>query len=99
MKQQQHDINLRRTRKKKKSESQVGFEPTTLRDLVGNSGPENFIPESSSPFAEISVNHQKQLWEPETSIKDGFYRVKHTTPSSSGMQRQTIDVFNINLGG
>ena len=34
MKQQQHDINLRRTRKKK-SESQMGFEPTTLRDLVG----------------------------------------------------------------
>ena len=33
MKQQQHDINLRRTRKKKKSESQMGFEPTTLRDL------------------------------------------------------------------
>ena len=33
MKQQQHDINLRRTRKKK-SESQMGFEPTTLRDLV-----------------------------------------------------------------
>ena len=33
MKQQQHDINLRRTRKK--SESQMGFEPTTLRDLVG----------------------------------------------------------------
>ena len=32
MKQQQHDINLRRTRKK--SESQMGFEPTTLRDLV-----------------------------------------------------------------
>ena len=30
MKQQQHDINLRRTRKK--SESQMGFEPTTLRD-------------------------------------------------------------------
>ena len=29
MKQQQHDINLRRTRKKK-SESQMGFEPTTL---------------------------------------------------------------------
>ena len=47
----------------------------------------------------MSVNHQKQLWEPETSVKDGFYRVKHTTPSSSGMQRQTIDVFNINLGG
>ena len=34
MKQRQHDINLRRTRKKK-SESQMGFEPTTLRDLVG----------------------------------------------------------------
>ena len=34
LKQQQHDINLRRTRKKK-SESQMGFEPTTLRDLVG----------------------------------------------------------------
>ena len=34
MKQQQHDINLRRTRKEK-SESQMGFEPTTLRDLVG----------------------------------------------------------------
>ena len=34
MKQQQHDISLRRTRKKK-SESQVGYEPTTLRDLVG----------------------------------------------------------------
>ena len=34
MKQQQHDINMRRTRKKK-SESQMGFEPTTLRDLVG----------------------------------------------------------------
>ena len=34
MKQQQHDINLRRTRKKK-SESQMGFESTTLRDLVG----------------------------------------------------------------
>ena len=34
MKQQQHDINLRRTRKKK-SESQMGFEPKTLRDLVG----------------------------------------------------------------
>ena len=34
MKQQQHDINLRRTRIKK-SESQMGFEPTTLRDLVG----------------------------------------------------------------
>ena len=33
MKQQQHDINLRRTRKKK-SEYQMGFEPTTLRDLV-----------------------------------------------------------------
>ena len=31
---QQHDINLRRIRKKK-SESQMGFEPTTLRDLVG----------------------------------------------------------------
>ena len=31
---QQHNINLRRTRKKK-SESQMGFEPTTLRDLVG----------------------------------------------------------------
>ena len=34
MKQQQHDINLRRTRKKK-SESHMGFEPTTLRDLLG----------------------------------------------------------------
>ena len=34
MKQQRHDISLRRTRKKK-SDSQVGYEPTTLRDLVG----------------------------------------------------------------
>ena len=33
MKQQQHDINLRRNRRKK-SESQMGFEPKTLRDLV-----------------------------------------------------------------
>ena len=38
MKQQQHDINLRKTRKKK-SESQTGFEPTTLRDLVVGSNP------------------------------------------------------------
>ena len=35
MKQQQHDINLRRTWKKK-SESQMGFEPTTLRDLLSS---------------------------------------------------------------
>ena len=33
MKQQQHDINLRRSRKKT-SKSQMGFEPTTLRDLI-----------------------------------------------------------------
>ena len=36
MKQQLHDkLNIRRTRKK--SEPQMGFEPTTLRDLVGSS--------------------------------------------------------------
>ena len=35
MKQQQHDINLRKTRKKNPSLGQMGFEPTTLRDLVG----------------------------------------------------------------
>ena len=28
-------LNMRRTREKKKSESQMGFELTTLRDLVG----------------------------------------------------------------
>ena len=36
MKQQTHDkLNVWRTRKK--SEPQMGFEPTTLRDLVGRS--------------------------------------------------------------
>ena len=34
MKQQQHDINFEED-SEKKSESQMGFEPTTLRDLVG----------------------------------------------------------------
>ena len=34
MKQQQHDINYEED-SEKKSESQMGFEPTTLRDLVG----------------------------------------------------------------
>ena len=33
-KQQQHDINFEED-SEKKSESQMGFEPTTLRDLVG----------------------------------------------------------------
>ena len=33
MKQQQHDINFEED-SEKKSESQMGFEPTTLRDLV-----------------------------------------------------------------
>ena len=35
MKQQQHDINFEEDSEKKKSECQMGFEPTTLRDLVG----------------------------------------------------------------
>ena len=34
MKQQQHDINFEED-SEKNSESQMGFEPTTLRDLVG----------------------------------------------------------------
>ena len=34
MKRQQHDINFEED-SEKKSESQMGFEPTTLRDLVG----------------------------------------------------------------
>ena len=36
MKQQQHDINYEED-SEKKSESQIGFEPTTLRDLVTRS--------------------------------------------------------------
>ena len=57
MKQQQHDSKFLRRTRKKKSESQMGFEPTTLRDLHSNLKIVKFMQRSKQLLMQLPEFH------------------------------------------